>query len=236
MTGRTACATDSDAPPPAAIASALAGAEIPASKLGAARWAGLEDSERDFYFWILRRFATSGRPTNTDLLEVAGGLELDFEEALGALADEDLVHLGSDGEIGVAYPFSGRRTRHVVRFASGHEAYAMCAIDALGIAAMFGERIEISSIDPLTGEDVHVTVAPDGRDVWLPRSAVVVAGTTDQGGEAFRGCCPVLNFFASTENARAWLDGHPAARGNVISMREAIAAGAAIFGGALKAV
>ena len=42
----------------------------------------------------------------------------------------------------VAYPFSGRPTPHRVRFADGHEVHAMCALDALGVAPMFGEQIE----------------------------------------------------------------------------------------------
>jgi integrase len=45
----------------------------------------------------------------------------------------------------------------------GHKAEAMCAIDALGIAPMLDEAIEIASRDPLTGEDVHVRLAPDGE-------------------------------------------------------------------------
>jgi Alkylmercury lyase len=50
-----------------------------------------------------------------------------------------VVHRGADGEITVAYPFSGRPTAHRVRFPGGHEVDAMCAIDAVGIAPMFGE-------------------------------------------------------------------------------------------------
>ncbi len=45
---------------PPRVADALAAAEIPPSKLGAARWARLGDSERELYFWILRRFASHG--------------------------------------------------------------------------------------------------------------------------------------------------------------------------------
>jgi len=55
------------------------------------------------------------------------------------------VHTDREWEITVAYPFSGRTTDHVVRFEGcGHEVYAMCAIDALGIAPMFDEAIEIA--------------------------------------------------------------------------------------------
>jgi hypothetical protein len=127
-----------DAGLPERVAAALAVAEIPPSKLGQARRSRLSDSERALYFWILRRFAEHGRPTREELGKKAEqfGLELELEPALAMLRRDDLVHLGGDGEITVAYPFSGVPTAHRVRFANGQEAFAMCAIDALGIAPM----------------------------------------------------------------------------------------------------
>ena len=106
----------------------------------------------------------------------------------------------------------------------------MCALDALGIAPMFGETIEVTSQDPVSGTEIRVRLAPDGQGSWHPDSAVVIAGAADGCSESFRGCCPVLNFFASHESAERWLGEHPAVRGDVISMREAIAAGRAVFG------
>ena len=215
---------------PPGVASALAVAEIPPSKLGPARRARLSHSNRELYFWILRRFATHGRPSSAETRAAAGQLGLELERALATLAREDLIHLGSDGEIAVAYPFSGRPTAHRVHLASGHEIDAMCAIDALGIAPMFGEPIEVRSQDPLSREDVRVRLAPDGEGSWEPETAVVVAGVLDRCDESFRGCCPALNFFASSESAERWLQEHPDVRGQVISMPDAIAAGRAVFG------
>jgi hypothetical protein len=133
---------------PERVAAARAMAEIPASKLGAARRAGLTDSERELYLWILRRFAGEGRPRREEVRAAAQRLGIDAEQGLDTLAREDLVHRGSDGEIAVAYPFSGRPTPHRVRFPGGQEVDAMCAIDALGIAPMFAQPIEIDSRDP----------------------------------------------------------------------------------------
>jgi hypothetical protein len=217
------------------VAAALASAEIPPSKLGPARRARLTDQEQELYFWILRRFATDGRPTSADLRAAAERLGLDDEHAFATLAREDLVHRGADGEITVAYPFSGRPTAHRVRFRGGQEVDAMCAIDALGVAAMFGEPTEIESRDPVSREEIRAEVAPDGAAKWWPESAVVVAGAIHSEGEhACSGCCPVLNFFVSPANAEHWLAEHPEVRGNVISMDEATAAGRAVFGDVLR--
>ena len=46
------------------------------------------------------------------------------------------------------YPFSGHPTPHRVRF-DGREVYAMCAIDALGVAPMLHRPIEVVSSDPI---------------------------------------------------------------------------------------
>jgi hypothetical protein len=114
------------------VAAVLARAGIPPSKLGAARLAGLKEGQREFYLWILRCLASQGRPSRAQLHDVAARLCDEPEGTFARLARHDLVHLDSDGEIAVAYPFSGRPTAHRVRFPSGHETYAMCAIDALG--------------------------------------------------------------------------------------------------------
>jgi hypothetical protein len=217
----------------AGTAAALLAAAIPSSKLGSARHARLSEPERELYFWILRRFATVGRPTSEEVRSEAEPLGIDAEQALETLTREDLVHRRSDGEITVAYPFSGRATAHRARFPGGHEIDAMCAIDALGIAPMFGEPVEVESRDPMSGEAIRARVEPDGAAEWLPASAVVVAGAFRDQGEACCGCCPVLNFFASTANAERWLGEHPEVRGTVISIREASAAGRAIFGDVL---
>jgi hypothetical protein len=212
------------------VAAALAAAAIPPSKLGPARRARLSEAQRELYFWILRRFATDGRPRSGQVRAAADRLGLNAEDALETLGREDLVHRGADGEITVAYPFSGRPTAHRVRFPTGYEVDAMCAIDALGIAPMFGQRIDVESRDPVSGEQIRAWVTPDGAAEWSPESAVVVTGALRSQGDACCGCCPVLNFFASSATAERWLAQHPEVSGNVISIHEAAAAGRAVFG------
>jgi hypothetical protein len=214
---------------PERVAAALALAEIPPSKLGQARRSRLSGSERALYFWILRGFAEGGRPTREELGREAERLGLELEPVLAALRREDLVHLGGDGEITVAYPFSGVPTAHRVRFPNGQEAFAMCAIDALGIAQMLDQPIEITSGDPLSHEPFHANLSPDGSASWQPETAAVVAGLNDRHADSCSGCCPVLNFFASTENAERWLNEHPQVHGEVITIDDAITAGRAIF-------
>ncbi|MEX2557930.1 MAG: alkylmercury lyase family protein [Actinomycetota bacterium] len=208
---------------------ALTSAAIPRERWGTQRLSALTDGEREFYRWILKSFGAGTPPDPDELADAASRFELAVEPALERLLQFDLVHHDpATGAILVAYPFSGRPTAHRVRL-DGHEVYAMCAIDALGIAPMLGEPIEIASRDPQTGDQIRVELGPGGHGSWRPKETVVVSGTAG-GEELCESCCPVLNFFASPESAERWLGLHPEVRGTLISVEDAIAAGRAVFG------
>lgn len=211
----------------------LDAAAIPSERCGESRTARLNEQERGFYEWILRSFAGGEPPTPARFGGEARLRGLVLEEALGTLAREDLVHVDPSEAVVVAYPFSGRPTAHTVHI-GGQHVHAMCAIDALGTGPMLGMPVAIDSRDPLTGELIHVDVNLDGDVSWLPDEAVVVVGSCCDGA-AYEGCCAVLNFFAAPANARRWLAEHTEARGHVVSIPEATAAGRAIFGDVLEA-
>ncbi len=212
---------------------ALAAAQIPPERLGPARTAQLDEGERSLYHSILRSFARGETPDATALATQAEHHGLDLPVTLASLAAEDLVHTGADGAITVASP-AGRPTAHRVQL-DVHEVHAMCAIDALGMAPMFGRPIRVESSDPVSGDTVRVELAPDGDASWTPQEAVVVSGSSCDGA-AFNGCCHVLNFFSARENAEQYLSARADVRGIVISIREAIEAGRCVFGDALSEI
>jgi hypothetical protein len=113
------------------------------------------------------------------------------------------------------------------------EAWAMCAIDALGTAAMLRRTVEVLSRDPVTGESIEITVAPDGTATWQPREAVVLSGSVCD-GPSYRSCCEVLNFFSSRVNAERYVAEHQDVQGHQVTIPEAVAAGSAIFGDVLE--
>ena len=79
------------------------------------------------------------------------------KELLKSLADKDVLVL-EEGKIVFAYPVSKKPTNHHVELADGRKFFSMCAIDALGSAFVFGQDTKISSICPVSGEEIHVTV------------------------------------------------------------------------------
>jgi len=157
-------------------ASTLKAALIPPERCGSHRSGRLSDPGLALYQWVMSSFSESGPPSTAAVRSYALDIGLSAEEALAVLAREDLMHLDAQGEIAVAYPFSGGPTRHRVVLSGGREVWAMCAIDALGIAAMLGTSLEVYSTDPLSGDAVTVSLEPDGAVEWEPVEAVVLAG------------------------------------------------------------
>lgn len=215
---------------PAAV---LAAAGIAPERVGAARTARLRDPERAVYHWILRNFAAGRPPEPSALAGECARQGVSLEHVLEVLAREDLVHADESGGIVVAYPFSGRPTPHRV-FLDDREVFAMCAIDALGTAPMLGRPVEVVSTDPVGGEEIRVSLSPNGSASWQPEQAVVVTGRACD-GEAFRGCCQILNVFASPENADRYLRRRTGVSGFQISIPQAIESGRLIFGRVLPA-
>jgi Alkylmercury lyase len=134
-----------------------------------------------------------------------------------------------NGHRGLPPPAAAALAAAGVRFPTGHEVSAMCAIDALGIAPMFDQVIEVASEDPVAGEAFRASIVPDGPASREPDSAVIVAGVLDRQADSSRGCCPALNSFANRANAEGWLAEHNEVRGQIISIEGAIVSGRAVF-------
>ncbi|MFK0294417.1 alkylmercury lyase family protein [Streptomyces sp. NPDC090442] len=205
---------------------------------------------------VLRHFATTGRAPDTARLEAATGGAADtalrpVNEVLAELAREDFLTLDENGRIAAAYPFSATPTRHRVvidggtRGTQGIHAWAMCAIDALGIPAMLGKDVVVHSSDPVTGEPITVTLAAtdtatgtnqDSHAIWEPSTAVVFVGRRSYSGPAAAVCCDALNFFASGATARAWKADHPDVHGRLVDQSQAEHIGRRVFGPLLSNV
>jgi hypothetical protein len=96
--------------------------------------------------WILRAFLDRGGPIPVEHV-VAAFPESPADaihQAVVALDDDDLIRIADD-QIDIAYPFSVSPTPFAIRLPNGSDRYACCAMDALGIAPMVGQRVEIRS-------------------------------------------------------------------------------------------
>jgi hypothetical protein len=214
------------------------------------RVAMVSTSARVVHKVILRAFATTGHAPDLSTLTTAVPDGRELAGVLVELHDHDVVRLDAHGGIRGAYPFSGVPTAHVVAIDGGPVVYAMCAIDALGIAAMLGRNVTIASADPVSGAEIRVSIH-NGRARWLPASAVVFVGSdtspastggqlcppeaTEQAGTVVAAdrCCGVMNFFTTRRTARAWIAAHPTVSGMVLAKERALRLGIDIFGALL---
>lgn len=226
------------APSVEALRNALVGAEEccdddlldPIGRAGRGRRAPAERGLRAVHQAVLRHFATTGSaPSASDLVAVAAGAGRNARDVLTELDGEDFLALDAEGRIRAAYPFSAVETPHRVRLGDGVEVWSMCAIDALGIAAMLDQDIRVTSSDPVSGHPVTVSFSK-GTAQWEPEGAVVFVGRRPGQGPAADVCCDALNFFVDRSAADTWARRHPDVPGRITGQAEAVAIATQTFG------
>jgi hypothetical protein len=123
---------------------------------------------------IFQAFLERGGPIPVeDLVRTASGSVEAAHAALITLDDEDLILIRA-GQVDLAYPFSAVPTPFQVRVGHRGVRYACCAMDALGMAPMTGEAIEIRSRCHHCGTALEFSATPhgpgrdaDGLMVWF---------------------------------------------------------------------
>ncbi|MFC7845802.1 alkylmercury lyase family protein [Streptomyces sp. NPDC057382] len=201
----------------------------PIGRTGRGRRAPDERGLRTVHQAVLRHFAATGDAPEPADLAAAATAGRTAADVLAELDREDFLTLDADGRIRAAYPFSAVPTGHRLRLAGGLEAWAMCAIDALGVAAMLQQDITVTSCDPIDGRPVTVSFT-DGTARWEPGEAVVFVGQRDQAGPAATVCCDALNFFADPTTAAEWARHHPEVHGRITGQAEALRIAEQTFG------
>ena len=200
-------------------------------RAGLSRIAPAEGGLRAVHQAVLRSFAGNGQaPSPASLADAAR--PFDASQVLAQLAEGDFLCIDDAGRITAAYPFSGVETPHRVQVSGGAAVYAMCAVDALGMAMMLGSDVVIESADPWSGAPVTVSVRATGSSSWRPVTAVVFDGRLahDCCGPSASVCCGYMNFFASRGSARKWAAAHPEITGTILSKSRALKLGQQIFG------
>ncbi|HMH94117.1 MAG TPA: organomercurial lyase [Streptosporangiaceae bacterium] len=214
----------------AAGPSARPGLPGAAGRGGRDRLAPAEGGLRAVHQRVLRAFAETGKPPSAAELDAAAApFGTDGRTVLALLHAGDFLRLEAGGAISAAYPFSAAPTAHVVQIQDGPAVFSMCAIDALGIAAMLGRPVTISSAEPGTGRPITVTVpAGGGPAVWEPAGAVVYAGQQSSCGTCAESvapvppaaadvCCGFISFFTTAASATAWASAHPEITGQTLT-------------------
>lgn len=187
---------------------------------------------------VLQLFVTLGRPPR--LSEIAATCRVSDDTArtlVSALQEHDLVGLDeASGSISYAYPFTARTTEHSVAI-HRHQLHALCAIDALGVGAMYGTDVTIVSSCRQCGTPITIATNRKGTELGAIRPAAPVVWY-DLGYErcAAMSCCPSIAFFCHEQHCDEWLGtlkAKPAGHG--LTLSEAFEVGRALFGPILRA-
>ncbi|MGQ0843056.1 MAG: alkylmercury lyase family protein [Sporichthyaceae bacterium] len=196
---------------------------------GRGRLAPTERGLRAVQRAALQAVAVSGSPPGAAALDrAAAPFGRVGAEVLRDLAAEDFVTLDDGGHLRAVYPFSIRASRHRVRIDGGPQVWAMCAVDALGIAPMLGRAVTIDTTDPTSADPITVRVSGTGSAEGPPGLLVILGGRDDD-GPAEEICCDSINFFSSRHSAGRWAAQHSDIRVEMLDLAAAAELGRAVF-------
>jgi alkylmercury lyase len=154
----------------------------------------------------------NGRPATAAGLAAATGRSLEQVRAYIVNAGRAGAEVADGTIVGNALTLYPTEHRFRVR---GHDLFTWCGFDALFLPIMLGERAEVASTCPVTGEPIRLRVEPDGT-VCAAIPDTVVVGIV---GEEVTSCCRVagpgspictqMPLFASRAAGERWQADHP---------------------------
>lgn len=180
----------------------------------------------------LRLFADLGKgPSIDELAAVVGWPSRRVKDALSDLQHRDLLGFDATASaIFYAYPFAGHPTGHTVQL-GGRVLNAVCAVDALGVGAMFQQDVTIMSRCRACDTEISISTASHGRTMHsVSPPDTVVWYDLGFAGCAATSCCPKIAFFCSDSHLQAWRDhAELAEEGRRLLPAEALEVGRALF-------
>ncbi len=198
--------------------------------------AGLTSLENDVRKLVLLGFARNGKAP--EYSEIAKRLKISSLEVvlltIEKLKVSDLLQMKGDAII-ASYPFSSLRTRHKVIFADGHEVYALCATDALGVHFMLKQDITVLSDCPQCSGEIRVTLKNGSIHFCSPEEVVEFFGKRERSCCTAKTLCPYINFFCSRQHIEEWSKDNTENRtGEIYSLTDAAEYSKTIFGDFLE--
>ena len=138
-------------------------------------WGHLTGRERTLRQTLLEGIVRRGRtPSKRDLAHQLGMSEPDVERLLRGLETKGfLVRDLRSRAVVAAYPLSVRPSPHRVTLKTGEQAFALCAIDALGVAPLFGVRMTAEAACPQCGKAIRIVLRPGAIVSYEPSTMVV---------------------------------------------------------------
>ena len=199
------------------------------------RWSGYDPAADRVRVALLQFYVEKGRAPHAGMLAERTGLgETALRPLLEELRRRDLVVLDGNNITG-AYPFTDDDAGYRV-ILDGRVLNAMCAVDALGIAAMTDRDIAIASRCRYCSAPIRISTRDNGQGLSHvePRTSVMWQSVRYEGACAASSLCATTAFFCSDEHLAAWRRERSANEpGFRLSIEEGLEAGRALFGPSL---
>ena len=178
---------------------------------------------------ILNSFVEQGRPL--PITEAASHLsQHSVEQAFQILARNDLIVLDVEQQMIMgAYPLTYEVTPHVIEV-NGHAINAMCALDALSVAPMFGVETGIKSSCAISGTPVSIHMQGEQVVTAVEEGDNLYVGIRWQQpcGAAAHSLCRDIVFLLGEEAAEKWQQ-RSEIEGSVFDLPTAVAIGSVFF-------
>ena len=163
----------------------------------------------------LLRLLSGGDPVLiAELAAASGRSEDDVRRALAAVPDTEF---DEQGRI-VGQGLTLRPTRHRFRV-HDRDLYTWCALDTLIYPVLLGTTAAVESTSPSSGAPIRLTSGPEGGSGMEPGTAVLSVVNPDDLSSVRTSFCNEVDFYATADEARPWLDRHPT--GVVMPVHEA---------------
>jgi len=173
----------------------------------------------------LYRLIAKGSPVTLESLSAASGSDSSAVKEVVEDVEPSRVQYDEAGRIVAFAGLTQMPANH--RFVlSGRELFTWCAFDALFLPELLDGTARVSSVCPVTGAEIGMTVSKDGLDLHEAGDAVMsfVMPDAENCCTDLRGAfCNHVNFFASRQTGDTWLGQNPGAV--ILSLDDAFALG-----------
>jgi len=154
------------------------------------------------------RALAEGEPVSAERLAALAGVPVALAEALFKQGRERGGEWDEAGRL-LGNVLTLIPTPHRFRV-NGKELYTWCSLDAMHLPGLLNQTAEVKSADPITGQQIYLTIPPDGVPTYRPTEtmlSIALSGGDRSGPQS--SLCRQMQFFASPESAAVWASDHP---------------------------
>lgn len=157
---------------------------------------------------ITYRLLAAGSPVSNEQIAASAHADLHevenrFSEWAGVFRNRDNAVVGFWG-----LALEALDPEYRLRDAAGNDVgYAWCAWDTLFLPTLLGQTLQVTAKDGLTGDEIRLTVTPDGVTAVEPAQTVVsfLAPVGSWEADIVTTFCHKVIFFAGQHNADKWI-------------------------------